>query len=117
MMPGRDRQSLQDMLDNARRALSLVGHRSRAEFEADWVAGLALIRLFEVIGEAATRVSPEARNQSAEIPWRSIIGMRNRLIHGYDVVDPDAVWRAVREDLPPLIEQLERALKAQDGSG
>jgi uncharacterized protein with HEPN domain len=115
MMPGRDRQSLQDMLDNARRVLALVADRSRPEFEADWIAGLALIRLFEVIGEAATRVSPETRTHSPGIPWRSIIGMRNRLIHGYDVVDPDAVWRAVQEDLPPLIAALERALAAQKG--
>lgn len=116
-MPGRDRQSLQDMLENAQRALALVGGRRQAEFEADWVANLALIRLFEVIGEAATRVSAEARTQSADIPWRSIIGMRNRLIHGYDVVDADAVWRAVHEDLPPLVEQLERALANQEDPG
>jgi len=116
-MPGRDRQSLQDMLENARRALALVGGRSRAEFEADWIANLALIRLFEVIGEAATRVSAEARARSADIPWRSITGMRNRLIHGYDVVDADAVWRAVHEDLPPLIGQLEQALGTQEDPG
>jgi len=98
------------MLDHARRARLLVEGRTRSDLEADWIAHSALIRQLEVVGEAAGRVSPEARDQLPGLPWRSIVGMRNRLIHAYDVLDPDAVWRTAVEDVPLLIEELERAL-------
>ena len=64
-----------------------------------------------MLGEAATRVSEEMRDAHPEIPWRFAIGMRNRLIHGYDVVDLDIVWDTAHENLPELIGQLEEALR------
>lgn len=64
-------------------------------------------RLVEIVGEAATRVSAETRARLPELPWRPAIGMRNRLIHGYDIVDVDTVWGTVVLDLPPLVAQLE----------
>ena len=97
---------MQAMLDHARRAASLVEGNTRPELESDWVASAALIRQLEVTGEAASRVSPATRAELTDIPWRSIVGMRNRLIHGYDVVGPDAIWRTATEDVPALIEQL-----------
>jgi uncharacterized protein with HEPN domain len=74
---------------------------------------LALARLMEIVGEAANRVSSETQRQHPEIPWPQIIGMRNRLIHGYDVVDYDLLWDTVREDLPPLISALEELLDSE----
>ena len=67
---------------------------------------LALTRLMEIVGEAANRVSEATRQRYPQIPWRPIIGTRNRLAHGYDVVDIDILWDIVRNDLPPLIGQL-----------
>jgi len=110
MRAARDRQAMQDMLDHARRVLLLVGNRTRCDMEADWVAHAALIRQLEVIGEAAARVTDATRTALPNLPWRSIVGMRNRLIHGYDVIDPEAVWRTAIEDIPALIGELERAL-------
>jgi uncharacterized protein with HEPN domain len=68
---------------------------------------LALTRLLEIMGEAASRVPVEARIRYPEIPWVQMVGMRNRLIHGYDAVDFDILWQTVIEDLPPLIAALE----------
>ena len=73
---------------------------------------LALVRLVEIIGEAASRVSQAGQAKYPEIPWREVIGMRNRLIHGYDSVDLNVLWDTVELDLPPLITQLENILKA-----
>jgi uncharacterized protein with HEPN domain len=68
----------------------------------------------EIIGEAAGRVSEPVRNAHPEIPWRKITGMRHRLIHGYDEVDLDIVWKALRDDLRPLIAVLERIVPRDD---
>jgi uncharacterized protein with HEPN domain len=64
----------------------------------------------ETIGEAAARVSQEGQEKYAEIPWREVIGMRNRLVHGYDSVDLAVLWDTIELDLPPLIAQLEKIL-------
>ena len=68
---------------------------------------MALTRLVEIVSEAANRVSDVTRQAQADIPWPRIIGMRNRLVHGYDVIDYDLLWDTVTSDLPPLIAALE----------
>jgi uncharacterized protein with HEPN domain len=98
------------MLDYAKKARAMVVERRREHLDRDETLQLALTRAVEVIGEAAWRVSETARNRHAEIPWRDIVGMRNRLIHGYDAVDLNLLWDTVVVDLPPLIEALERIL-------
>jgi uncharacterized protein with HEPN domain len=98
---------LRHMLDHAREAFALVRNRSREDLEADRLLNLALVRLLEIIGEAASRVSAEERTRYPAIPWLQIIGMRNRLIHGYDSIDFDILWQTLVEDLPPLIAALE----------
>ena len=70
----------------------------------------ALVRSIEVIGEAAVKISPEYKLATPEIPWRKLVGMRNRLIHGYFDIDPDTVWDTTVLDLPPLIERLSALL-------
>ncbi len=63
-----------------------------------------------IVGEAATRMTPAERAQYGEIPWEAMVGLRNRLIHGYDSVDFDILWQIVTKDLPPLIKSLEKIL-------
>jgi len=70
----------------------------------------ALERFIEVIGEAASQVSVATRDSSPGIPWREIIGMRNRLVHGCAAVDHDIVWDVASADIPALIVSLERLL-------
>ncbi|NEX16599.1 MAG: hypothetical protein C1943_08225 [Halochromatium sp.] len=106
-----DRLSLRDMLAHAREAVELLGDGDRAFLARQRVLQLALTRLVEIIGEAANRVSHETRQNTSEIPWRAIIGMRNRLVHGYDVIDYERLWDTITQDLPPLISALEGAIK------
>jgi uncharacterized protein with HEPN domain len=72
---------------------------------ADRPLNLSLVRLLEIVGEATNRVPPRERAKYPGIPWAQIVGLRNRLIHGYDNVDFDILWQIVTEDLPPLIVQ------------
>lgn len=105
-----DTVSLRHMLDYAAEAVSTLGARTVGDIEADRVRGLALVRLVEVVGEAATRVSAPTRAAIPDIEWRGVTSTRSRLIHGYDTVNLGIVWRVIREELPPLIRSLEREL-------
>ena len=103
----RDMALLLDMLLAARDApRSFVKGLDEAAFMASSLHQSAVIRSLEVIGEAAGRVSPDARARLPQIPWREIIGMRHRLIHGYDEVRLDLVWAVTQEQLGPLIATL-----------
>jgi uncharacterized protein with HEPN domain len=103
----RIKHTYQHMLAHAREAVSLVHGKTRADLDNDRLLNLALVRLLENIGEAANRIPKEAQDCQPEIPWTAIVGLRNRLIHGYDAVDFDILWQIVQKDLPPLIKQLE----------
>ena len=110
MRPPEDEALLRDMLDYARRAVAAVAERERSDLESDFVLAAALERFIEVIGEAATKISPGAKASAPQIPWREIIGMRNRLAHGYASVDHDIVWDVVAGDLEMIIEALDALL-------
>jgi uncharacterized protein with HEPN domain len=99
------------MLDHARRAVQAVSGRNRADLDTDAVLAAALERFIEVLGEAAGKASEAIRSEAPAIPWRGIIGMRNRLVHGYASGDHDIVWDVVTHDLPTLLTELERLLK------
>ena len=95
---------LVDMLNHAREAVELLGNASANDLKSDRVT--ALRKLVEVVGEAANRVSSTTRQRHPEIAWPQIIGVRNRLVHGYDIVDLSILRDVVRNDLPSLVEQL-----------
>lgn len=110
-----DSVTLRQMLDHAREARDLLRGKRRSTLQKDRVRLLALVRLLEVLGEAANRVSAEARRRHTTIQWRGIIGLRNRLIHAYDTVDVDVLWGVVKNDLPGLIRELERIGPSTEG--
>ena len=103
-----DRTRLLHMLDHAREAVEMVRGRERADLDRDRMLELSLVRLVEIIGEAATRVSEEGQKRYPSVPWREARGMRNRLVHGYDQIDLDVLWATIQDDLPPLVAELER---------
>jgi uncharacterized protein with HEPN domain len=99
------------MLDHAREAVALLSDTNRESYRDQRVLQLALTRLVEIVGEAANRTSDATRQAHPDVPWPQIIGMRNRLIHGYDVIDYDLLWDTVTGDLPELIAVLERIVE------
>ena len=110
-MPRPDPQvRLRHMLEYAREATGLMRDKGRADLDTDRALGLATLRCLEIIGEAASHIPDAVRQQHPQIPWLQIIGTRNRLVHGYDLVDYDIIWSTVTEDLPPLIAELEKIL-------
>lgn len=109
-----DTKSLRHMLEHASEAVALVRDMNRSNLYTSRLHVLALTRLIEVVGEAASRVSKTRRSRYPQIPWPQIIGMRNRLIHGYDAIDLDILWQTVMEELPPLIAELEQILAREE---
>jgi uncharacterized protein with HEPN domain len=101
---------LRHMLDYGREAVVMAQGRSRSDLDADRQFNLALVRLLEIVGEAASRMTPEDRALYPDIPWLQIVGLRNRLIYGYDDVDLDILWQIITQDLPALVAKLERYL-------
>jgi uncharacterized protein with HEPN domain len=102
--------TLHQMLDYSQKAVTLSRGRKRSDLDVDLTFNLALTRLIEIIGEAANRIPQSFQAEHPEIPWMEIVGMRNRLVHGYDEVDFDFLWNVIRNDLPRLIKQLNQIL-------
>ena len=102
--------SLAQMRDHALEAVTLAKDRSRQDLDSDRMLNLSLVRLLEVIGEAANRVSRQDRARYPSVPWSQVIALRNRLIHAYDEVDLDIVWKIVMDDLPLLLDELNAIL-------
>jgi len=102
---------LRDMLENAEKALSFVQGMDYDGFCTDDKAVYAVIRAFEIIGEAARQIPDNVRQSHQEIQWREIAAMRNKLTHEYFGVNTKVIWRTVHEDLPIIIPLLKKILK------
>lgn len=98
--------TLQQMRANCEEILFLVKGKSKTNLESDRVLSLAVVRLMELLGEAATRIPDEIRQENSKMPWIQMIGLRNRLIHGYDDIDFDVIWNVISKDIPLLLDQL-----------
>ena len=81
------------------------------EFLADTLIQDGTVRQIEIIGEAAKKILDKIKNKNSEIPWKKIVGMRDKLIHGYFGVDLDAVWKTIKEDIPTLKINVNALLK------
>ena len=102
---------LNDMLENAEKALSFVQGMDYDGFCGDDKAVYAVIRALEIIGEAARQIPENIRQSQPEIQWREIAAMRNKLTHEYFGVNTRVIWRTVHEDLPTIIPLLKKILK------
>jgi uncharacterized protein with HEPN domain len=110
MWPESDLTRLRHMLDAAQEAVELAGGLSEEQLGQERTVSLAVVRLLEVVGEAASRVSAETRRELSNVPWGEVVGMRNQMIHAYMDVDLAIVADTVRDDLPALIDALREAL-------
>jgi uncharacterized protein with HEPN domain len=104
------RVRVQHMLDYSREAVDMLGDKSLGDLQANRVLQLALTQLIQIVGEAASRVPEQVRTALPQIPWSQAVGMRHRLVHGYDLIDFEVVFDTIRDSLPPLIQQLEQVL-------
>ena len=98
---------MRHMLDAAQKAITFAVGKSRTDVARDPMLAYALVRAVEVIGEAASKISRDSQERHNEIPWRQVIGIRHRLIHGYDDINFDILWETVTTALPPFVRTLE----------
>lgn len=101
---------LVDILIAANEARTIVAASDLDEFLENRLQQLALQKLIEIVGEAASRLTDTTRARLPELPWKDIVGMRHRLVHGYRDVDLAKVWSVAIEDLEPLIGAIEHML-------
>lgn len=94
------------MLDAARALGRFTAGRDR-ESLSDEILFWALVAQVAMLGEAASRVTPETQARLTAIRWREIVGMRNQLVHGYWSIDPDELWRTIERDIPILLDRLQ----------
>ena len=109
-----DRDLLGDILEAVRRARSYTADHSYEQFLEDTKTQDAVIRTLEILGEATKRLSPSLRESHPEIPWKSMAGVRDKLIHDYFGVNFDIVWQIVQDQLPALAEQIAAALEVRE---
>lgn len=109
-----DRDLLGDILEALRRARSYTEGQTYEQFLADTKTQDAVIRTLEILGEATKKLSPSLRERYSDLPWKSMAGVRDKLIHDYFGVNIDIVWQIVQDQLPTLVEQIAAAL--QDAS-
>jgi uncharacterized protein with HEPN domain len=98
--------SMRHIRDHALEAVELLESKSLDDLREDRVLQLALVQLIEIVGEAANRVPSTIRHENPDIPWRVAAETRNKLIHGYDVIEYSIVYDTVKNDLPPMVAKL-----------
>lgn len=97
---------LEDMLDSALKITKYTKELNFDSFMEDEKTIDAVVRNFEIIGEAANRIDPDFRVKNPEINWKRIRGFRNRIVHDYFGIDYEIVWSIIEDDLKELINQL-----------
>jgi uncharacterized protein with HEPN domain len=102
---------LDELIGAADNAMQFGVGLARVDYQPGSMAFEAIVRQIEIIGEAAAHLPDHIRRQAPHIPWENLIGMRNRLIHGYFAVDPDIVWSVVQDKLPGLLPEFRKLLK------
>lgn len=108
---------VRDMLQACERVTAYTAGMDQADFLSDRRTYDATLRNLELVGEAATRIPAAVRDAHAEIPWRDVIGTRNRIIHGYLGIDDDLIWGIVYQSVPELTPHLRALLEEAGGAG
>ncbi len=107
----KDNDALQDIVNAATHVLDFIRGSDKELFLDDWKTCSAVLYQLTVIGEAVKRLSKDFRDAHPEIPWALMAGMRDHLIHGYDLTDWDEVWKTADTDVPDLLNRIYPILK------
>ena len=99
---------MEDILESIELIESYVANMNFEEFKKDRKTIDAVIRNFEIIGEAARNIPKEIRNKFTDIDWKGIIGLRNRVVHEYFGVSLTIVWEIIKSDLPVLKDKIKQ---------
>jgi uncharacterized protein with HEPN domain len=110
MLKYEDNIRMKHMLEYSREALTLTYGGNREELDTDRTLSMALARLLEIVGEAASRVTEETQARFPEVPWNTMIGLRDRLLQDYDSVDLDLVWQLMTGELPNMVAFLQKVI-------
>ena len=102
-----------DMIEFGEKVLSFAEGMDQSTFAADARTYDATLHNLALIGEAATHIPNAVRDAHSEVPWRKIIGARNRIIHGYLGIDDELVWDIIQEDIPALLPALRRIVEPE----
>ena len=113
----RDDALLLDMLLACRKLVRFTQGLTSDAFQQNELVQSAVIREFQVLGDAARLVTDATQQTHPQIPWRTIAGMRNRLVHAYFDIRLDAVWDTIQNDIPPLLTALQSILPADNDDG
>jgi len=102
-------QQIIDAIDKIEKYLKNLSFDSFASYD---MAIDAVLKEFEIVGEAVTRVPDEYKTEHPNIEWHKATGTRNRLIHGYDKINLEIVWATAKDDMPILKKQIHELLKS-----
>ena len=102
----KDEAVVEDIVNAARLVTEFVEGFEKSAFIKDWKTRSAVLYQLTIIGEAVKRLSKKFRTEHAQIPWGLMAGMRDNLIHGYDLIDWDEVWKTATVDIPELLKSL-----------
>lgn len=109
-MESKDLVRIKHMLDSTEAILAFAKGKRSTSLDKDRLFRSAVLRELEIIGEAAGRVSEKTKKKFSHLPWKELVGLRNRLIHAYFDVDHDIVWKTIREYLPHFLEDLQEVV-------
>ncbi len=101
---------LHHILEASGEIIGFITNRTRDDLASDRMLQHSLVRCLEIIGEAASKVTPEFQKQYPELPWKQMVATRNRLIHAYFTVNLEIVWQTCRDEIPVLNQAIERIL-------
>ena len=108
------RDYLQDILDATGDIENFIDEMTYEQFIKDKKTLNAVVRSIEIIGEASKNLPNSLKAKYSELPWREITGMRDKLIHAYFGVDTETLWKAAKDNIPPLKASIQKMLKEQE---
>lgn len=104
---------VEDILESIGYIETYVEGMKYKHFQEDRKTMDAVVRNFEIIGEASKFIPDEMRKKHAQIDWTGIVGLRNRIAHEYFAIDPEIMWNILKEELPPLKRELQKLLERE----